>query len=105
MKVEGEEEEKELRLEEAAPVAGAGVGEEAEAAKRAFGYDSFPPLAGSLAATKDALFIACADGGILRVTAVKPAGRRAMSAGAWSNGLGGKKVFAVEVEKEKKKGG
>ena len=93
---EGEEEEKELRLEEVALVLDEA---EAEAAKKAFA--SFPPPPGSLAATKDALLIACADGGILKVSTVKPAGRKAMSAGAWANGLGGKKVAAVALKKKK----
>ena len=97
---EEEEEEKELRLEEAAPLL-----EEAEVelVRRAFASSSsssFPPPPGSLAVTKDALLIACADGGILSVSQVKPAGRKAMSAGAWANGLGGKKVVAVKVKEE-----
>jgi len=95
VKVEGEVEESELKLEEAAPaVSEAGV----EAAKKAFSASSFPPPAGSLAATKEALLIVCADGGILKVTTVKPAGRKAMGAGAWANGLGGRKVEAVKAE-------
>ena len=107
MRAEGEgEEEKELLLEEAAPLPlegqeAAEAAEVIEAARRAFA--SFPPPAGSLAATKAALLIACADGGILRVTRVKPAGRKAMDAGAWANGLGGKRVAAVAVGGEKVK--
>ena len=87
---------RELRLEAAAPLLEEGA--ELEAARRAFGAS--PPRAGALAATRDALLVACADGGILRVTQVKPAGGRAMGAGAWANGLGGRKVAAVAVEEE-----
>ena len=113
VRVEGEEEEKELRLEEAAPLLLVEE-DELEAAKRAFSSSSssssFPPPAGALAATKSALLVSCADGGVLKVTRVKPAGRKGMGAGAWANGLGGKKVEAVraaaaaaEVEVEKNK--
>lgn len=53
------------------------------------------PGGGRVGVAKDRLLFRCGDGGVLAATAVVPAGRAAMDAAAYVNGLAGAPLFVV----------